>query len=108
MLARVSINSLWLFIDKSVKSLMLLMVGAMVIRYLGPDDYGKLAFVIAIVSFFQPLVNLGFDGIFVREIVKLNKAETDFAVSTRTQSRKITDNAADYVFSIAKRLANAS
>jgi O-antigen/teichoic acid export membrane protein len=97
MLALVSINSFWLFVDKAVKSAMLLIVGAMVIRYLGPGDYGKLAYIIAIVAFFQPIVNLGIDGIFVRDITAMGKHSSIGKKPEASHNRSIDAEVIDYV-----------
>ncbi|MDF2155720.1 flippase [Vibrio sp. CAU 1672] len=61
-------NSLWLVSDKFVRLVIGLLVGAWVARYLGPAEYGILAYVLAMLSFFQVLALLGMDGIIVRNI----------------------------------------
>jgi len=43
-------------------------VGAWVARYLGPQEFGELSYVLAILAFFQAVTNLGMDGIIVRDI----------------------------------------
>ena len=62
-------NSGWLMFDKLVRMLLGLVVGAWVARYLGPESFGELAYVLAYVAFFQAIANLGIDGIIVREDV---------------------------------------
>ena len=47
-----------------------LAVGAMVARYLGPTDYGKLSYVVAYVAVFMAAANMGGDGITVRDIAR--------------------------------------
>lgn len=61
-------NSWWLILDKVFKAFATMVIGAWVARYLGPSDYGKLAYVLAVVAFFQVITNLGLEGIVVREI----------------------------------------
>lgn len=69
-------NTWWLICEKAVRSIMTIFVGAAVIRTLGPDQYGKLAYVVSIVAFFQAVASLGIDGILIREIIELqNKAK---------------------------------
>jgi PST family polysaccharide transporter len=63
-------NVWWLVTDKFVKAVAALFVGAWVARYLGPTQYGQLAYVFAIVSFFQVVSILGLDGIVVRDIAR--------------------------------------
>lgn len=61
-------NSGWLLFDRLMRLLLGVLVGAWVARYLGPEGYGKLAYVFAFLAFFQVLVSLGLDSIVVRDI----------------------------------------
>lgn len=61
-------NSGWIFFDKILRALLGLLVGAWVARYLGPAQFGELAYCIAFIAIFQSITNLGLDGIVVREI----------------------------------------
>ncbi|NBF03288.1 oligosaccharide flippase family protein [Pseudomonas sp. Fl5BN2] len=61
-------NSGWLLLDKFTRMFLGLLVGAWVARYLGPSEYGELAYVIAYIAFFQAVATLGLDGIVIREI----------------------------------------
>lgn len=63
-------NSGWLFLDRFIRALLGLIIGAWVARYLGPSQFGKLAFYIALISLFQTICSLGIDGVVVREIAK--------------------------------------
>ncbi|WP_172567624.1 flippase [Vibrio fluvialis] len=68
-------NSGWLMFDKSIRLLLGLLVSAWVARYLGPTQFGELAYVLAYLAFFQAIALLGMDGIVVRDIAKnKNKA----------------------------------
>jgi O-antigen/teichoic acid export membrane protein len=67
-------NSGWLLFDKFVRLAMGLLVGAWVARYLGPSQFGQLAYVLAYVAFFQSVANLGADGIIVRDIARAPEA----------------------------------
>ena len=62
-------NSGWLFLDKIMRAIFGLLVGAWVARSLGPSQFGELAYCIAFVAIFQSISLLGLDGIAVREIV---------------------------------------
>ncbi|QWD98811.1 flippase [Polynucleobacter sp. MG-5-Ahmo-C2] len=62
-------NSGWLLLDKIMRAIFGLLVGAWVARYLGPSQFGELAYCIAFVAIFQSISLLGLDGIAVREIV---------------------------------------
>ncbi|KAF0811511.1 hypothetical protein IGB42_04043 [Andreprevotia sp. IGB-42] len=61
-------NSGWLIFDRAGRMLTSLLVGVWMIRYLGPSQYGELAYILACVAFFQVLVSLGLDSIVVREV----------------------------------------
>ena len=63
-------NSGWLLFDKMVRLLLGLAVSAWVARYLGPTQFGQLAYILAYIAFFQAVVTLGADGIIVRDIAK--------------------------------------
>lgn len=63
-------NSSWLLFDKLMRMLLGLLVGAWVARYLGPAQYGELAYALAYIAFFQAVANLGMDGIVVRDIAR--------------------------------------
>ena len=63
-------NTGWLFCDKILRLGVGLFVGAWVARYLGPEQYGLLSYVVAFVSLFSALATLGLDGIVVRNIVR--------------------------------------
>jgi O-antigen/teichoic acid export membrane protein len=62
-------NSGWLLVDKMMRAILGLLVAAWVARYLGPSQFGELAYCIAFVAIFQSISLLGLDGIAVREIV---------------------------------------
>jgi O-antigen/teichoic acid export membrane protein len=63
-------NMGWLFFDKLVRMSLGLLVGAWVARYLGPSQYGELAYVLAFIAAFQAVALLGMDGIIVRDIAR--------------------------------------
>lgn len=61
-------NTGWIFLDKILRAVLGLLVGAWVARYLGPSQFGELAYCIAFIAIFQSITNLGLDGIVVREV----------------------------------------
>lgn len=61
-------NTGWLLLDRVLRILLGLLVGAWVARHLGPAAYGHLAFSLALLAVFQIGVTLGADGIVVREV----------------------------------------
>lgn len=63
-------NSGWLLLDNLLRVVLGVLVGAWVTRYLGPAQFGELAYVIAYIAFFQVAANLGMDSIIVRDIAR--------------------------------------
>ena len=74
-------NSGWLLFDKLVRLVLGLLVGAWVARYLGPSQYGELAYALAFIALFQAVATLGLDGIVVRDIAQ-NKAHANTVLGT--------------------------
>lgn len=62
-------NGAWLTFDKLTRGVANFIVGVCVARYLGPDQFGLLSYVLAYLAFFQVFANLGLDSIVVRELV---------------------------------------
>lgn len=63
-------NTAWLFFEKILRLFVGLIVGVWVARYLGPENFGMISFVIAFFGLFTPLCRLGLNGIISREIAK--------------------------------------
>lgn len=63
-------NGGWLFFDKIFRMGVGMLLGVWIARYLGPDTYGKLNYVIAYIALVGSFTNLGLDGIAVRELIK--------------------------------------
>jgi O-antigen/teichoic acid export membrane protein len=63
-------NSAWLVADKMIRALLAILVGAWVARYLGPSQFGELAYALSLTAFLQAVANLGIDGIVVRDIAR--------------------------------------
>jgi len=63
-------NSGWLMADKIVRMGMGLVVGIWVTRYLGPTQFGQLAFSWAFAGLFGAIATLGLDSIVVRELLR--------------------------------------
>lgn len=74
-------NSGWLFLDKLMRLGLGVAVGIWVARYLGPSQFGELAYVLSYIAFFQAIANLGLDGITVRDISQ-NKNEANNLLGT--------------------------
>ncbi|WP_295583747.1 flippase [uncultured Lamprocystis sp.] len=63
-------NSTWLIFDRGIRLIMGLVVGAWVARYLGPEHFGELAYILAWIALLQAVAGLGMDGIVVRDIAR--------------------------------------
>lgn len=61
-------NTAWLFLDRLIRIVAGLLIGAWVARYLGPERFGELAFVIALTGIFQVVSQLGLDNIAIRDM----------------------------------------
>jgi O-antigen/teichoic acid export membrane protein len=63
-------NTGWLLFDRVLRMLIGVTVGAWVARYLGPTQFGELAYIIAFIAFFQVIAGLEADGFIVRDIAR--------------------------------------
>jgi O-antigen/teichoic acid export membrane protein len=63
-------NVYWAILGKMVNILSGLFVGILVARYLGPNQFGLMNYIISYVTLFNILATFGFDNIEIREIAK--------------------------------------
>lgn len=78
---RYGANTAWLFAEKIIRMVAGLFVGIWVARYLGPDQFGLLNYVISFFGIFTVIGTFGLDGIIIRELVK-DKAKRDVILGT--------------------------
>jgi len=71
----------WLFFDKFCRLGIGLFVGVWVARYLGPDNFGKWNYSIAIVAILSALSTLGLDQVLVKNLVE-NETDEDLLMGT--------------------------
>lgn len=69
-LQKMAANTGWLFMDRILKIVAGLFVGVWVMRYLGPEQFGRYSYAIAFVALLAPFSSLGLSGIVVRNIVR--------------------------------------
>lgn len=62
-------NTGWLFAGKMFGLVMSFFIGAYVARYLGPERYGLMSYVVSFVGLFAFLSNVGVDNILSRELI---------------------------------------
>ena len=66
----------WLLLEKAFQIIVNLFIGIWVIRYLGPEQFGLLSYILSFVGLFMVFATLGLDSIVIRELVNnRNKQE---------------------------------
>jgi O-antigen/teichoic acid export membrane protein len=78
---RIVKNVYWALIGKCVSIFTSFIVGVFVARYLGPEQYGLMTYVISYVMLFSILTTFGLDSIEVRELAK-GKISKDIILGT--------------------------
>jgi len=66
---RYGANTVWMFSEQILRMIAGLLVGIWVTRYLGPEQFGVLSYVMAFTAIFAGIAKLGLDGIVVRDLV---------------------------------------
>ena len=74
LLAALTANTGWLLGEKILRLLIGLVVGALTVRYLGPEQFGLLSYALAFVTLVSVLANLGLDALVVRDIARKPQA----------------------------------
>lgn len=75
-------NITWLFFDKFIRMGVGLLVGVWIARYLGPEQFGLMSYVLAFVSLFAAISSCGFStGTIVRNLVQ-NPSEAGKTMGT--------------------------
>ena len=62
-------NASWLIGEKLLSMLLVLLINIMMARHLGPESFGLLSYLLAIVALMAPFCALGLNGIITRELV---------------------------------------
>lgn len=66
----VATNVGWLMLEKVVRLILVLTIGAWVARHLGPSGFGKLSYAVSLIAIFQGVASLGADGVIVRDLAR--------------------------------------
>lgn len=74
---RYGASAFWLTSEKIIRMAIGLLVGVWVARYLGPEQFGILSYVMAFVGMFAPMGKLGLDGIVSRNIAREEENVTE-------------------------------
>lgn len=67
----------WLFAERLLTMIVAFGVGVYVIKYLGPENFGKLSYSTSFVALFGAISGLGLNGIVVRNLVQEEKANPE-------------------------------
>ena len=63
-------NSAWMIAEYFLKIIATIFVTIYVARYLGPEQFGVLSYILAITAIVKALTRLGMDGVLVRDLIK--------------------------------------
>jgi len=63
-------NTLWLFLEQFLRLVLSTLIGIWVVRYLQPENYGALSYVVAFNQIAYTFSRFGLDGLVVREIIR--------------------------------------
>ena len=69
-LRKILVNTIWLFMDRALTTLISVVIGAWVARHLGPAEWGKLGYAASFTGLFLVFATLGLDEIVIRAIVR--------------------------------------
>ena len=61
-------NSGWLIFEKVGRLTLNFAANILIVRYLGPQDFGEIAYALSCLAILQSIASLGFEGIAIREI----------------------------------------
>ncbi len=64
-----AINTSWILIEKLSRILSGILVGILVARYLGPEQFGMISYALNVVAIFAVFSTLGLDSIVIRELI---------------------------------------
>ncbi|MES2380608.1 MAG: flippase [Bacteroidota bacterium] len=63
------LNTTWILIEKLSRIVSGILVGILVARYLGPEQFGMISYALNVVAIFTMFSSLGMDSIIVRELI---------------------------------------
>ena len=75
------INTSWLLFENSLRIISGVFIGIWIARYLGPEKFGVLSYVIAFTALFSGINKLGLDSILVRELT-INLKNKNYLLGT--------------------------
>jgi len=75
-------NTSWLVGEKLLSMMLVLLINVFVARHLGPDSFGLLNYLLAIIALLMPLSSLGLNAIVTRELVTLKRSDLSIMSTT--------------------------
>lgn len=72
---RYAVNTAYLVFEKSFRIVVTLFVWALVVRYLGPEQFGLFSYALSFVFLFHIFSDLGLDSVAIRDLVKKEKEQ---------------------------------
>ncbi len=76
-LKKYTINTSFLFLERALRAIVMIVFWVFVIRYLGPDQFGIFSYALSIIAIFDDLCAFGIRDIAVREIVRNPQKENE-------------------------------
>ena len=70
------LNTTWLIAERILRLLSGILIGVLIINYLGPKLYGDYSYAIAFIGIFASISNFGIDSIYVKYLVENKFDET--------------------------------
>lgn len=71
----------WLMLERIINILAAFFIGVLVIRHLGPDQFGALSYIMAVAFFFTAITKFGLDMIVVKRIVQFPEKTASIVAS---------------------------
>jgi len=71
------VNTSWILIEKLSRIVSGVLVGILVARYLGPEQFGMISYALSVVAIFSVFSSLGMDSIIVRELITRNEHKNE-------------------------------
>jgi O-antigen/teichoic acid export membrane protein len=75
-------NSIWILAEKASRIISGILVGVLVARFLGKEQFGIISYALSVISIFTVFSTLGLDGIVVRELITEKKKKYDIIGTT--------------------------
>lgn len=75
-------NSIWILAEKAARIISGLLVGVLVARFLGKEQFGIISYALSVLSIFTVFSTLGLDGIVVRELITNQKKKYEIIGTT--------------------------